>query len=117
LKISIVIPAFNEELLLGETLRWVHAAAEAFVRRGWESEVVVCNNNSTDRTAEIARAAGARVVFEPFNQIALALPPDAPPPPSGQRVLGAATRLPKQHATLLHPAGTDPVRLARRHGP
>ena len=42
------------------------------MRRGWEAEVVVCDNNSTDRTAEIARAAGARVVFEPFNQIARA---------------------------------------------
>ena len=50
----------------------VQAAAETFVRRGWETEVVVCDNNSTDRTAEIARAAGARVVFEPFNQIARA---------------------------------------------
>ena len=66
------MPAFNEELLLGETLCRVHAAAEAFVRHLWESEVVVCDNNSTDRTAEIARAAGARVVLEPFNQIARA---------------------------------------------
>ena len=72
MKISIVIPAFNEERLLGETLRRVNTAAEALVRRGWEIEVVVCDNNSTDRTAEIARAGGARVVFEPFNQIARA---------------------------------------------
>lgn len=40
--------------------------------RGWEVELIVCDNNSTDRTAEIARAAGATVVFEPFNQIARA---------------------------------------------
>jgi glycosyltransferase involved in cell wall biosynthesis len=33
---------------------------------------VVCDNNSTDRTADIARAAGARVVFEPVNQISRA---------------------------------------------
>jgi glycosyltransferase involved in cell wall biosynthesis len=32
-------------------------------------EIVVCDNNSTDATAEQARAAGARVVFEPVNQI------------------------------------------------
>ena len=33
---------------------------------------MVCDNNSTDRTASIARAAGARVVFEPVNQISRA---------------------------------------------
>jgi glycosyltransferase involved in cell wall biosynthesis len=37
---------------------------------GWE--LIVCDNNSTDRTAEIARAAGAKVVFEPHNQISRA---------------------------------------------
>jgi len=35
-------------------------------------ELIVCDNNSTDRTAEIARSAGALVVFEPVNQIARA---------------------------------------------
>lgn len=43
-----------------------------FDRAGWESELIVCDNNSTDRTAAIARAAGAQVVFEPVNQIARA---------------------------------------------
>jgi glycosyltransferase involved in cell wall biosynthesis len=37
-----------------------------------EAELIVCDNNSTDRTSEIARAAGAKVVFEPVNQIARA---------------------------------------------
>ncbi len=37
-----------------------------------DAELIVCDNNSTDRTAEIARAAGARVVFEPVNQISRA---------------------------------------------
>jgi glycosyltransferase involved in cell wall biosynthesis len=69
-KISIIIPAFNEERLVGETLRHVWAAAAEFARRGWETETIVCDNNSSDRTAEIARAAGAKVVFEPINQIA-----------------------------------------------
>src|SRR5579863_7951521 len=45
---------------------------EAFSARGWPSELVVCDNNSTDHTAELARAAGATVVFEPVNQIARA---------------------------------------------
>ena len=67
--ISVAIPAFNEEKLLGETLAAVDAAGAAFRTRGWEMEVVVCDNNSTDRTAAIAEAAGARVVFEGENQI------------------------------------------------
>src|SRR3954452_9659515 len=70
--ISVVIPAFNEERLLAESLRQVRAAMTAFDRRGWQSELIVCDNNSTDRTAEIARAAGANVVFEPVNQISRA---------------------------------------------
>ncbi|MGA3284078.1 MAG: glycosyltransferase [Verrucomicrobiota bacterium] len=72
MKISVIIPAFNEERLLGATLTQVKSAMAAFTQRGWESELIVCDNNSTDRTAEIARAAGATVVFEPINQIARA---------------------------------------------
>ena len=71
-KVSIVVPAFNEELLLPATLESIAAAARAFDQAGWSSELIVCDNNSTDRTAEIAEAAGARVVFEPVNQISRA---------------------------------------------
>ncbi len=70
--ISVIVPAFNEEKLLGASLAEIQAAAAAFRARGWGYELVVCDNNSTDRTAAIARAAGARVVFEPVNQIARA---------------------------------------------
>lgn len=71
-KVSIVVPAFNEERLLGASLAQIRSAAAAFTGAGWETELIVCDNNSTDRTAEIARAAGATVVFEPLNQIARA---------------------------------------------
>jgi glycosyltransferase involved in cell wall biosynthesis len=71
-KISIIVPAFNEERLLGESLAQMKTAAAAFQQNNWEVELIVCDNNSTDRTAEIAEAAGARVVFEPINQIARA---------------------------------------------
>lgn len=67
--ISIIVPAFNEEKLLGASLRAVQAAAIAFAEAALEWELVVCDNNSSDRTAEIARAAGAKVVVEPINQI------------------------------------------------
>ena len=72
MKISVVVPAFNEERLLGESLAQIKSAANAFALRGWGFELIVCDNNSTDRTAEIAHAAGATVVFEPVNQIARA---------------------------------------------
>lgn len=72
MKISVIIPAFNEERLLEQSLREVQHSLAAFTELGWQTELIVCDNNSTDRTAEIARAAGARVVFEPVNQIARA---------------------------------------------
>jgi len=71
-KISVIVPAYNEEKLLGASLTEIKTAAAAFAARGWEFELVVCDNNSTDRTADIARAAGAQVIFEPVNQIARA---------------------------------------------
>jgi glycosyltransferase involved in cell wall biosynthesis len=72
MKISLVVPAFNEERLLGQSLAHIRQAAGVFEKRGWTTELIVCDNNSTDQTAEIARAAGATVVFEPINQIARA---------------------------------------------
>jgi glycosyltransferase involved in cell wall biosynthesis len=72
MRISIIVPAFNEEKLIAETLRCISTASTAFSSRGLESELIVCDNNSTDRTSALARAAGARVVFEPINQIARA---------------------------------------------
>jgi glycosyltransferase involved in cell wall biosynthesis len=71
-RISVVVPAFNEERLIDETLRHIQSSLPAFTRRGWKSEIIVCNNNSTDQTGAIAEAAGAKVVFEPVNQIARA---------------------------------------------
>jgi len=65
-KLSVVVPAYNEEALLGATLANLKAVVPP------PFELVVCDNNSTDRTAAIARAAGATVVFEPFNQISRA---------------------------------------------
>ncbi len=69
MKISLVIPAFNEERLLGATLERINAARVVFGAAAWDSELIVCDNNSTDRTAEIARDGGALVVHEPVNQI------------------------------------------------
>ncbi len=70
--ISVLVPAFNEAQGLAQALAAVRAAMTAFDTRGWAAELIVCDNNSTDGTAGIARVAGATVVFEPVNQIARA---------------------------------------------
>ena len=67
--ISVLVPAFNEAAQLPLTLPAIRAAMAAFEARGWATELVVCDNNSTDTTASVAAAHGARVVFEPVNQI------------------------------------------------
>jgi glycosyltransferase involved in cell wall biosynthesis len=72
MKISVVVPAFNEEKLIPQSLASIKSACSAFDQLGWTHEIVVCDNNSTDRTTELARAAGATVVFEPINQISRA---------------------------------------------
>ena len=67
--ISIVIPAYNEEALLAATLHAVRSSADA---TGVPYEVIVVDDGSTDRTAEIARADGARVVAVNLRHIAAA---------------------------------------------
>ena len=70
--ISIVIPAFNEAKYLPNTLNAIKDSNRVFNAAGWESEIIVCDNNSTDATSDTATAHGAGVVFEPFNQISAA---------------------------------------------
>jgi glycosyltransferase involved in cell wall biosynthesis len=64
-KFSIIIPAFNEEKLLPETLRAVCEAAADL-----PCEIIVVDNESTDETARIARDSGARVLTESERNIA-----------------------------------------------
>ena len=72
MKISLIVPAFNEERLLGKSLAQIKRATQALASRGWSHELIVCDNNSSDRTGEIARQSGALVVAEPINQISRA---------------------------------------------
>jgi glycosyltransferase involved in cell wall biosynthesis len=64
---TVIIPAFNEESFLPETLKSLHRAMKTIRHQG---EIIVVDNDSTDKTAEIAKKYGAAVVFEPFRQIA-----------------------------------------------
>jgi glycosyltransferase involved in cell wall biosynthesis len=62
-KITIVIPCYNEEDGIAAVVR---SFPRANLRRhGYSLEVLVVDNNSSDRTAEVARAAGAKVLHEP----------------------------------------------------
>ncbi|HEY7460778.1 MAG TPA: glycosyltransferase [Gemmatimonadota bacterium] len=65
--ISFVVPAYNEERLLGPTLRAIHAAARAV---GEPYEVIVVDDASSDGTVAVATSLGARVVEVAHRQIA-----------------------------------------------
>ena len=66
---SVIIPAYNEEAFLPETLADLLLAMETVPYPG---EIIVVDNNSTDKTAEVALKYGATIVPEPFRQIAKA---------------------------------------------
>ena len=58
---SIVIPAVNEELCIADFVEWCH---EGLRRAGARGEILIVDS-STDRTAELAVAGGARVLRTP----------------------------------------------------
>ena len=61
-RISIVIPALNEEAGIEKTVSTI--PREELERMGYEVQVIVVDNGSTDRTGELAGQAGAEVVLE-----------------------------------------------------
>jgi len=69
-EISFVIPAFNEESMLPRTLASIKSC---LAKVQVEAEIIVVDNNSSDRTGAVAKECGAdKVVFEPVNNIATA---------------------------------------------
>jgi dolichol-phosphate mannosyltransferase len=62
-KVSVVLPALNEEETIGKVIDEVPVADIAAM--GYSVEIVVVDNASTDGTADIAAAKGARVISEP----------------------------------------------------
>lgn len=62
LEVTVVLPCLNEEESVGLC---VAEALTAITRAGWNGEVVVVDNGCEDRSAELAVAAGARVIMEP----------------------------------------------------
>ncbi len=66
-EISVIVPAFNEERVLAQTLAAIN---EATSRLDEPTEVIVVDDGSTDSTAAVARAHGARVVSVNHRHIA-----------------------------------------------
>ena len=60
--VSVVIPCLDEEEAVGAVVDRAWAGIEASGRTG---EVIVVDNASTDRSAEVAARHGARVVYQP----------------------------------------------------
>lgn len=70
-RFSVIVPAYNEEQFLPRLLDSINTAAARF-SGGTDIEIIVADNASTDRTAEIALAKGACVVEVPKRNIAAA---------------------------------------------
>lgn len=62
--VSVIIPCRNEAGTIGQCVQAAHEAARAC---DYAAEVIVCDNGSTDGSAEIAAAAGAQVVCQPIR--------------------------------------------------
>src|SRR5438094_8484603 len=67
--ISFIVPAYNEELELSSTLAAIRASASGAAQ---PHEIIVVDDASTDATAKVAAAAGARVISINRRQIAAA---------------------------------------------
>jgi dolichol-phosphate hexosyltransferase len=70
-KVSVVLPALNEEEAIGKVIDEV--PVKELEAKGYETEIIVVNNGSTDKTAKIASAHGAKVIDEPNRGKGLAI--------------------------------------------
>ena len=72
MRFSVIIPAYNEEQYLPRLLKSIDRARANYSGGRDQIEVVVADNASTDRTAEVAAAHGARVVHVAKRRIGAA---------------------------------------------
>lgn len=67
--LTIVVPAFNEEESIARVIEVLRAGTAQLVERGFDVRVYVVNDGSSDRTAQLAREAGAdRVLHHKVNR-------------------------------------------------
>lgn len=60
-KVTIIIPTYNEEKIIGDVIKGLMALPGDF-------EILVVNDGSTDNTAQAAAQAGAKVINHPYNK-------------------------------------------------
>lgn len=70
--LSLIIPAHNEQDYLPSLLKTVQIAQANYTFGPEAVEVIVVDNNSTDKTAEVARSLGCSVIYEENRIIAAA---------------------------------------------
>ncbi|MBA3532468.1 MAG: glycosyltransferase family 2 protein, partial [Ardenticatenales bacterium] len=63
--VSVVIPAYNEELAIKHDIEIIQAALDG---AGYDWELIVVDDGSQDRTAEIAESLGAVVLRHALNK-------------------------------------------------
>jgi len=61
-KITILIPCYNEEKGVSKVIKEIPKSK--FKKLGYDLSIVVIDNNSNDKTAKVAKKAGAKVLFE-----------------------------------------------------
>ena len=64
ISITIIIPAFNEEKAIKETIDRLKSLSK---KENWISEIIVVNDGSTDNTSSIAKSLGVTVIDHPAN--------------------------------------------------
>jgi glycosyltransferase involved in cell wall biosynthesis len=72
MRFSVIIPAYNEEQYLPRLLDSIEVARSNYSGGPAAIEIIVADNDSTDRTAEVAAARGARVVTVKKRRISAA---------------------------------------------
>lgn len=101
--VSLIIPALNEQQSIGSVL--------AALPPDLYSQILVVDNGSTDRTAEVARAAGATVLWEPrrgYGQACLRALANLAPGAEAVVFMDAdGSDLPDEAAALIEPIAGD----------
>ncbi len=61
-KVTVLIPCHNEEVGIGKVVKSI--PVDYLRRMGLKTEIYVIDNNSTDKTVQVAKEAGANVIYE-----------------------------------------------------